>query len=69
MKFFSTGGVFALCLHCCFDGCTNSDAESEKKKAEWREQARRELDDWHKHREEQLDKSKKVNRFVTVRCI
>lgn len=38
------------------------DAESEKKKAEWREQARRELDDWHKHREEQLDKSKKVNR-------
>lgn len=38
------------------------DAESEKKKAEWREIARRELDEWHKHREEQLEKSKKVNR-------
>lgn len=48
------------------------DAESEKKKAEWREQARRELDEWHKHREEQLEKTKKVNResedaFVTER--
>lgn len=38
------------------------DAESEKKKAEWREIARRELEDWYKHRDEQVEKSKKLNR-------
>jgi clathrin light chain A len=48
------------------------DAESEKKKAEWREAARQELEDWYRHRDEQVDKSKKLNRdsedaFVTER--
>jgi clathrin light chain A len=48
------------------------DAESEKKKAEWREIARHELEDWYRHRDEQVDKSKKLNResedaFVTER--
>jgi len=48
------------------------DAESEKKKAEWREVARQELEDWYKHRDEQVEKSKKLNRdsedaFVTER--
>jgi len=48
------------------------DAESEKKKAEWREIARHELEDWNRHRDEQVDKSKKLNRdaedaFVTER--
>jgi len=48
------------------------DAESEKKKAEWREIARHELEEWYKHRDEQVDKSKKLNRdaedaFVTER--
>jgi hypothetical protein len=38
------------------------DADSEKKKAEWREIARHELEDWYKHRNEQVEKSKKVNR-------
>lgn len=38
------------------------DAESECQKAEWREQAKRELEDWYKHRMEQLEKQKKVNR-------
>jgi len=38
------------------------DAESERQKAEWREQAKRELEDWYKHRMEQLEKQKKVNR-------
>jgi len=48
------------------------DAESEKKKAEWREIARHELEEWYKHRDEQVDKSKALNRqsedaFVTER--
>lgn len=38
------------------------DAGSEKKKAEWREIAKRELEDWYRHRDELLEKSKKVNR-------
>merc|ERR1711976_975931 len=38
------------------------DAEAETKKAEWREVAKKELEDWYKHREEQLEKSKKNNR-------
>lgn len=38
------------------------DVESEKKKAEWREIARRELEEWYKHRNEQVDKAQKVNR-------
>jgi len=48
------------------------DAESEKKKAEWREIARHELEDWYRHRDEQVEKAKKLNResedaFVTER--
>lgn len=38
------------------------DAESENQKAEWREQAKHELEDWYKHRTEQVEKQKKVNR-------
>lgn len=38
------------------------DAEAEKKKAEWREIARKELEEWYKHRNEQVDKAKVVNR-------
>lgn len=38
------------------------DAESECKKAEWREDAKRELEEWYKHRNEQVEKAKKVNR-------
>lgn len=38
------------------------DIESEKKKAEWREIAKRELEEWYKHRNEQVDKAQKVNR-------
>jgi hypothetical protein len=36
---------------------TTKDAEEEKKKAEWREQANRELEDWYKNRQEQLVKT------------
>ena len=36
---------------------TTKDAEEEKKKAEWREQAKRELEDWYKNRQEQLVKT------------
>lgn len=44
------------------DRLAKKDAESEKKKAEWREIARHELEDWYRHRDEQVDKSKKLNR-------
>lgn len=43
-----------------------SDAEAEVKKEEWREIAKRELEDWYKHREEQLEKSKANNRCVII---
>ena len=32
---------------------------------EWRAQASKELEDWYKHRNEQLDKAKSSNRCVT----
>jgi len=38
------------------------DADEEKKKAEWRETARRELEDWYRHRDEQVEKARKLNR-------
>ena len=40
-----------------------TDAESETKKTEWREIAKKELEDWYKHREEQLEKTFKLNRY------
>lgn len=39
-----------------------TDKESEEKKGEWREIAKKELEDWYKHREEQLEKTFKLNR-------
>jgi hypothetical protein len=36
---------------------TTKDAEEEKKKAEWKEQAKRELEEWYKNRQEQLVKT------------
>lgn len=47
---------------------TNKDAEEEQKKAEWRELAKKELDDWYKNRQEQLTKTianNKVNNKAT----
>ncbi|XP_064652093.1 clathrin light chain B-like isoform X2 [Lineus longissimus] len=38
------------------------DADAETKKLEWREIARKELDDWHKNRSDQLEKAKETNR-------
>eukprot|EP00088_Acartia_fossae_P063330 TRINITY_DN7708_c0_g1_i1.p1 TRINITY_DN7708_c0_g1~~TRINITY_DN7708_c0_g1_i1.p1 ORF type:complete len:218 (+),score=72.05 TRINITY_DN7708_c0_g1_i1:56-709(+) len=40
----------------------SKDAEEEKKKEELREQAKKELEDWYKHYEEQLEKTKETNR-------
>lgn len=42
-----------------------ADADSEQRKAEWREIAKKELEDWCKHREEQLEKTKASNRCGT----
>lgn len=38
------------------------DADEAEKMDEWREIAKKELDDWYRHREEQLEKTKKNNR-------
>lgn len=38
------------------------DAESEKKQKEWLSQARQELEDYYKHRDDQMNKSKTMNR-------
>ncbi|TKR58391.1 hypothetical protein L596_029843 [Steinernema carpocapsae] len=38
------------------------DADEEKKIVEWREAAKKELEDWHKNREEALTKKKAANR-------
>ena len=46
-----------------------TDEESEKKKAEWREAAKKELQDWYKHREEMLEKTKVTNRLQWWTCL
>lgn len=38
------------------------DAEEEKKKEEWREAARKELEEWYKHHAEAISKTKTTNR-------
>lgn len=38
------------------------DLEEEKKKSELREQAKLELEEWYKHHEEQIKKTKSTNR-------
>jgi hypothetical protein len=45
-------------------GCAGyfTDKEEAVKMEEWREQARKELDDWYRHRDEQFQKAKSLNR-------
>lgn len=38
------------------------DAEEEKKKEEWKEAARKELEEWYKHHAEAISKTKTTNR-------
>ncbi len=40
-----------------------ADESEEKKKMEWRTQAKKELDEWYKNRKQQLEKSHKANRY------
>jgi len=40
------------------------DVQEEKEKQKWRDQAKRELDEWYKNRAEQLEKSKKNNKVT-----
>lgn len=40
------------------------DREEERKKEELREQARKELEDWYKHHEEAISKTKAANRWI-----
>lgn len=39
------------------------DAASKAAEAEWKEKARKELEDWHHHQSEQLEKNKANNRY------
>lgn len=39
------------------------DCEEEKKKLELREEAKKELEDWYKHHEESISKTKASNRY------
>jgi hypothetical protein len=39
------------------------DIEEEKKKDELREQAKKELEDWYKHHEDAISKTKSANRY------
>ena len=39
-----------------------SDEAEEKEKEEWRQKAKKELDDWYKHHSEQLEKTRENNR-------
>jgi len=41
-----------------------TDREEAGKMEEWREQARKELDDWYRHRDEQFQKAKALNRYL-----
>lgn len=41
----------------------HSDAASKAAEAEWKEKARKELEDWHHHQSEQLEKNKANNRY------
>lgn len=38
------------------------DAEEEKKREEWREAAKKELEEWYKHHAEAINKTKTTNR-------
>lgn len=40
-----------------------SDANEEKRKEELREGAKKELDEWYRHHEEQISKTKTANRY------
>lgn len=39
------------------------DSASEAAEAEWREKAKKELEDWHVHQSEQMEKNKANNRL------
>lgn len=45
------------------------DREEEKKKEELREQAKKELEDWYKHHEETISKTKSSNRYCVYLVI
>jgi len=41
-----------------------SDTNEEKKKEEWREAAKRELEEWYKHHDELISKTRAANRYA-----
>lgn len=43
---------------------SSSDTASKVAEAEWREKAKKELEDWHVHQSEQMEKNKANNRLV-----
>ena len=46
-----------------------ADEAEERAKEEWRQKAKKELDDWYKHHAEQLEKTRENNRYLMpVNC-
>lgn len=45
-----------------------TDVQEDKEKQKWRDQAKREVEEWYKNRAEQLEKAKKNNKYGTVAC-
>lgn len=60
-RFYRRNGIF---LKNDTDKSANffSDAEEEKKKEEWKEAAKKELEEWYKHHAEAINKTKATNR-------
>lgn len=48
-----------------FSAVTSLDSASKAAEAEWREKAKKELEDWHVHQNEQMEKNKANNRLAS----
>lgn len=48
-----------------YEFAPKQDAASKTAEAEWREKAKKELEDWHVHQSEQMEKNKSNNRLVS----
>lgn len=55
-----------VCRPSCHFKTFLSDAASRKAELEWKEKARKELDEWYIRQNEQLEKMKKHNRYGNV---
>ncbi len=61
-SFYKKQSNLCVCV-CGFDVFWCADAASEAAEAVWREKAQKELEDWHVHQNEQMEKNKANNRY------